>query len=196
MTRKLSDAEILAISEVIELVSSTFPFGYYDIDDIKQECWCFALEAMPRYDAERPLRNFIYTHLWYRLLNLWRNKYRRTDPPCIQCFEAHTMGLPAPHGGDFCRRYKSWFRRNAAKRSLASPGDLSRVEDSDHPTYGGSPEIEAQAADLLQLINRKLPELHRETFDAMASGIPVGFTHENALAEELRYLTTGGVCAQ
>ena len=56
-------------------------FAYYRPEDIEQEVWILALEALPRYiPSAGELENFLNNHVTNRLKNLKRDKYYRPDP--------------------------------------------------------------------------------------------------------------------
>lgn len=63
------------INAVIERISPRYIFSGYDIDDIKQEAFMICMDAMERYDAKRPLENFLSVHLSNRLKNFIRDNY-------------------------------------------------------------------------------------------------------------------------
>ena len=71
-------------SEVLEVVNGIcdryaykFKFGYYTPDDIRQEAFIIALDALERYDESRPLENFLAVHVKNRLNNFKRDRYYR-----------------------------------------------------------------------------------------------------------------------
>jgi len=67
------------IREIAKATAKKFVFPNYDEDDIEQEAFIIGLEAMSRYDPERPLENFLRVHIKNRLSNLRRDKYYRPD---------------------------------------------------------------------------------------------------------------------
>jgi len=67
------------IQTVIERTANKYTFGYYEVDDIKQESFIICLEAIQSYDNSRPFENFIASHLSNRLKTLRRDKYSRKD---------------------------------------------------------------------------------------------------------------------
>src|SRR3954453_8942961 len=82
----ITEADFLAaIEKVVGILASSFAFGYFEVEDIKQQARLFAIEAMKRYDPSRPLDNFLYAHIKNRLINFRRDKFRRNDPPCLSC---------------------------------------------------------------------------------------------------------------
>ena len=75
----MTPEQIKIIRKVINNIAPKYTFGYYSLDDIKQESFIFCMEAMERYDAERPLENFISKALSNKLKNLVRDKYYRNS---------------------------------------------------------------------------------------------------------------------
>lgn len=64
---------------VADRLAPKFTFGFYDLDDIKQEAITLGMDALSRWDGKRPLENFIHTHIRNRLNTLKRDKYYRAD---------------------------------------------------------------------------------------------------------------------
>ena len=55
-------------------------FAYFTPDDIEQEVWALALEALPRYRSSMgELEHFLSNHITNRLKNLKRDKYYRPE---------------------------------------------------------------------------------------------------------------------
>lgn len=117
------------VTKITNIVSHGFKFGYYDVEDIKQHAWVEALKALPKYDAARPLPNFLYSHILKRLINLKRDKYKRSDPPCKNCHKAITYGGDSPCGAKFCERYNAWRSRNQVKQNLINVLDITNIND-------------------------------------------------------------------
>ena len=63
------------INIVVNRISPKYTFRDYDIDDIKQEAFMICMDALDRYDANRPLENFLSVHLSNRLKNFVRDNY-------------------------------------------------------------------------------------------------------------------------
>lgn len=65
------------VLETIQTVSkrmrNKFAFKCYEPDDIEQEAFILCIDALDRYDGNRPLENFLHRHLNNRLFNLRRN---------------------------------------------------------------------------------------------------------------------------
>lgn len=64
---------------MIERIAPRYTFGYYDVDDIKQESYIICMEGLSKYDNSRPFENFISKHLSNRLKTLIRDKYSRSN---------------------------------------------------------------------------------------------------------------------
>lgn len=63
------------INLVINKIAPKYTFYGYEISDIKQESFMICMDAMQRYDHNRPLENFLSVHLSNRLKNFIRDNY-------------------------------------------------------------------------------------------------------------------------
>ncbi len=54
---------------------SKYTFGYYDIDDMKQEAFIIGWIVLSKFNGIAPLENFLSVHIRRRLLNFHRDKY-------------------------------------------------------------------------------------------------------------------------
>jgi DNA-directed RNA polymerase specialized sigma24 family protein len=90
------------INIVVNRIAHKYTFYGYEIQDIKQESFIICMEALPRYDEERPLENFLSVHLSNRLKNFVRDNYfikdeeekRRVVMPGQLSNEAQIVGDP------------------------------------------------------------------------------------------------------
>ena len=73
----MNNSQFEIIQMVIDRMAKNYTFSYYEEEDIKQEAFIIAAEAMKNYDSSRPLEHFISRHISNRLRNLIRDKYYR-----------------------------------------------------------------------------------------------------------------------
>ena len=143
-----------AVEEVLKGLCSKFRFGYYDEDDMKQEGWIFALDALERYDGKRPLINFLRVHIRNRFISLRRNKLSRYEPPCTQCpFYDPDCKKSNNKCSEFvnkldCDKWDSWIKRNTSKENLMRPIDLDSVTEDNDPLDEGFDERIRKYVDL------------------------------------------------
>ncbi len=185
----MTQEEVLDIAKrVISVVAPTFRFGYYDYDDITQECWIAVIKALEKYDGLRPLSNFLYADLRNKLLNLWRNKFQRTDPPCGPCHRCHVSSLvPEHHGGDYCKKYKNWIKRNSSKKELMCPSNLDYAITSYENKHfvRTEPHSEMEFQELSELIDTRLSAKLRTTYQRMLAGEKVTPQKRQLVADEI-----------
>lgn len=74
-----TNQQLQTIIKVIDRIAPRYTFGYYDVDDIKQESYIICMEGLSKYDNSRPFENFISKHLSNRLKTLIRDKYSRSN---------------------------------------------------------------------------------------------------------------------
>ena len=81
----MSEEEVVStINKVASRLAHKFTFAFYELEDIKQEAFIIAMEAMNRYDEKKPLENFLFVHVANRLKNFKRDNYFRQDEGSAQ----------------------------------------------------------------------------------------------------------------
>ena len=74
----MTKSEVLdIINKICDRYAYKFQFGYFTPDDIRQEAFIIAMDALERYDESRPLENFLAVHVKNRLNNFKRDRYYR-----------------------------------------------------------------------------------------------------------------------
>jgi DNA-directed RNA polymerase specialized sigma24 family protein len=134
----MTEAEVLAtITKVVNRVAHKYRFGYYDIDDIKQEAFIIAMEAMDRYDEGRPLENFLAVHVSNRLKNFKRDNFFRPDY--------------IPPSGKITND-------NNTKRFLMEPLDIDNIRDEHERNMRGEENIVDELAqkELMDIVDTSL----------------------------------------
>ena len=84
------------ITKVAQKLAPKYVFASYDIEDIEQEAFIIALEALERYNSDKPLENFLYTHVNNRLKNFKRDNYYRQDHGSAQKIQDRKKNLLEP----------------------------------------------------------------------------------------------------
>jgi DNA-directed RNA polymerase specialized sigma24 family protein len=176
----VGEADLLeALEKVARAVSRKYLFGYYEIEDIRQQAKLFALEALPKYDATYGnLAGFLWTHARNRLLNLQRDKLRRVEPPCCRC----ACGDYCRDGGLPCSRHQEWESRNAAKSSLMRPAKLAEERATEAPDVGSALDQE----DLRRKVDEVMPVALRESYLKLLAGLRVGKSKRRAVEQVIR----------
>lgn len=70
-----ADQVVRQIEKVVRRIAPKYTFYGYTVEDISQESFIICMEALPRYDATRPLENFLSVHLSNRLKNFIRDNH-------------------------------------------------------------------------------------------------------------------------
>lgn len=159
----MTEQEVVdTITKVCNRLASKFKFGYFDVEDIKQEAFIYAIQGLEDYDPSKPLENFLSVHIRNRLINLKRNKYARND--------------------DDSNSYKCKIR-NHTKKCLMEPLDISEYEtnmrdDSDHI-------MSMEQEEIIALIDRHLDVSLRSDYLRMRAGVPVAKHRREKVHEEI-----------
>lgn len=178
----VTEAQLIdAMARITRLLANSFVFGYFTKEDIEQECWVTVLEeALPKYDASRPLGPFLFTHCRNRLSNFRRKHYMRNDPPCKLCHSGRHEDHP---DGQICEPYRLWRKRNDSKASAARPAELST--DSNHLAVESVAEAAAMESELLEIIDAGLPAKLRGAWLRVRAGQRISRGARDELGEAL-----------
>lgn len=105
----------------IQIVSAkavkVFRFDIYDEDDLKQECFILALEALERFNGDSPLEAFLFMFFKNRLQNFKRKHFYRLDINCVHC-ETFNENC------DACLRKQETQKR---RRNLLETADIQAI---------------------------------------------------------------------
>jgi len=77
------------MKRVIDRIAPKYVFYGYPINDIKQESYIICIEALERYDENRPLENFLSVNLSNRLKNFIRDNHfmANSDPQRVRVIQ-------------------------------------------------------------------------------------------------------------
>ena len=173
------------INSISSKLSGKFKFGYYELEDIKQEAALFAWQGLENYDGVRPLENFLWIHIRNRLYNLKRNNYCRPEKPCDNCpYDAYIKK------NDECSKYSSmkeciiylkWFKRNQTKKNLMSTksSDLPILEDKQHIND------EIFSKEIYNIVDSSIPISLREDWIRFVNKINISKNKRKVLMEHI-----------
>lgn len=147
------------ILKVIDRIAPKYTFGYYELDDIKQESYIICLEAIEKYDKSRPFENFISKHLSNRLKTLIRDKYSRSN---IES-EKHE-------------------KLNQSKKNLM---DLKSTDGS-YKIYEEDIIDRMSTSEAIETLMEKLPPSMRNNFYRLANGVSIQSSKKAALFDKVK----------
>jgi len=67
------------MQRVVEKIAPRYVTHGYSVQDMQQEAYIMCMEALPRYDNERPLENFLSVHVSNRMKNFLRDNVKIKD---------------------------------------------------------------------------------------------------------------------
>jgi DNA-directed RNA polymerase specialized sigma24 family protein len=178
----LTEAEVLAVvDKLADRMAKRFSFGPFSPEDLRQQCFVWTLELLPKFDPDKKLENFLQVALKNKLRNLKRKHLKRAEVPCETC---HTLGH---HGdGDKCKSYRIWEDGNSAKLRIMYPLDLEEVDEEREGlmTDGGFESVEG--SELEALIDERLPQSLRGDYCRMRDGAVVPSERRRVVREAVR----------
>tara|TARA_R100000278_G_scaffold73174_1_gene57402 strand:- start:3819 stop:4469 length:651 start_codon:yes stop_codon:yes gene_type:complete len=168
LPNNVKEEEFLSVLDNIsKRLGNKFKFGYHTFEDMKQQAAIFALEGLKRYDASRPLENFLWTHVRNRLFNYKRDHYQRPDIPCNTCpfFDKHCVKSQNQctefTNRNDCELYNGWYIRNNAKKNIMKPVD---IENTSSPSKALDVEDIVDNNEILNIIDIKMPTQYRDIY--------------------------------
>ena len=188
------DKFVEIVNNISNQLCDKFKFGYFEREDIKQECFIEAIDALDRYDTNRPLPNFLYSHIRNRLCNLKRNKYFRLEKPCDKCplnaYIAAEDKCTAYENKDDCRLYAVWLKKNSTKQNIMNPIGISCINDEHEHRMKAKHDISKDIAssEVLNLIDNSISINMRKYWLQQRAGIKLTKKYYGMLMEEIHQI--------
>lgn len=133
---------------------SKYKFGYYDVDDMRQEAFIIGWLVLPKFNGSAPLENFLSVHIRRRLLNFHRDHYYRSDIK-----------------DDMSKRSKN----NITKKNLIDTISIDNVQDENEDNMFYYIEFidDIECEEVLKLIDINLDINLRTDYLRMRDGITI-----------------------
>lgn len=169
------EAFLSAVNNISKKLIYKFKFGYHDHEDMKQQAYIFALEGLSKYDHNRPLENFLWTHVRNRLFNYKRNNYQRPDKPCLTCpfydkaYKCSINQCSEYKNKNDCALYSAWATRNDRKKNIMKPQSIENTSYDSSDTQDQA--FLLQNKELIDFLDRNIvkPE-YREIYLKLKNG--------------------------
>lgn len=178
----LTEQQIIKVIEsIINQLAPKYTFGYYTLEDIKQEGFIIAIAALSKFNPKKGvaskkrnslsdrLYNFLRTHIAYRYRTLVRDNFERSELPNCNCKFCKTDKRSE------CKRYQKFINRNAAKKAIASAA-YEKVEHIAKEEYN---------SEIYGLLNEKLPIELRQDFKRLLDGVKIPNSRKDKIKEIL-----------
>lgn len=170
-----TDADVTdAILKSTKFITRIFHgYAYFSTEDLQQEGACFALEAIAKgkFDASRPLANYLFCHIRNRLINLRRDKFCRNDAPCMSCHDSLPHHTSHPDG-EYCEAYQKWLDRKIRKQNVLRATPLETMEsEEEEKVLSREYDCGTDRADLFRLIDQSLPVELRADYLKLREGV-------------------------
>lgn len=166
----LNEKEIIAIiQKVCNKMVSKYKFGYYDVDDMRQEAFIIGWLVLPKFNGTAPLENFLSVHIRRRLLNFHRDHYYRSDIK-----------------DDMSKRSIN----NIAKKNLIDTISIDNVQDENEDNMFYYIEFinDIECAEVLKLIDIHLDINLRTDYLRMKDGITISKVKKDKIYEAINVI--------
>jgi len=186
----LTEAEVLSIIQTaVSYLAPSFKFGYFDIEDMKQEGTIFCLEALDSFDFSKStqenvgdaLLTFLKTHVRWRFLNMRRKQLTRAEPPQCNC---KLCSCDSEDRLD-CPKYSNWVKRNMSKKSLMEPFDVDEVHTTAASTFQNIDDI-VISSDILSILDEHIPANIRGDYKRFIEGVSIPKSKRERLISHIK----------
>ncbi len=178
------DSVVTLINTILSRLTNKFKFGYFENEDMFQEGWIIAIEALEKYNAEsgHPLEHYLRVSIRNRFITLKRDKFSRYEPPCHSCpFFDPENKLSTNKCAEFadkmdCEKWAAWIKRNKSKQELSGTSaslDNRVVEDN------------KDSFEFIDKVNSLLDPETRKNFLKIIQGVYLPFKKKQELKEKL-----------
>lgn len=158
--RTITNEELQLIDKTIGPLARNFAFGYYSFEDMMQEGRIFAMTAISKYDPSKgaSLSTFIFNHVKNRFINLVRDKFNRTQPPCLMCkYNTKKRKCKKYFDKTECDKWCKWRDNNTVRRNLINTYQISQSH-ADSIIDGDIHVAEKLAnQEILNFVDRRVP---------------------------------------
>jgi DNA-directed RNA polymerase specialized sigma24 family protein len=194
----MTEEDVLeSIEIIVKGLAYKYKFGYYDIEDIKQEARAAAIKGLEKYDPEKgKLQTFLWTHVKNQLFNLKRNKYERHDKPCFNCpLMAYDPDCTNSHNQctkyddkTNCMPYYNWIKNNSAKKNIMCPVCIQNVQDERESRMREETDIveNLNTNAIVLLLDTKIPVTLRPLWIKMKNDIKLSKPEREKLLSAIR----------
>lgn len=182
-----TEEQVLAtMKRVLNQLAFSFKFGCYDPEDMIQEGYIYAMEALEAFDeTQSSLETFLHNHVRNRFINMRRDKLERKQPPCVVCpfYNKKNDKCNEFVERKECNKWNNWNARNARKRLLMeSPQEGDEVESGrEHNVAEKLANAEA-----LDLLDRYMPISLRADYRRLVEGVSLPKSRRDKVIDAAR----------
>lgn len=171
------------IQTTIRKIAPNYTFGYYDVEDIEQECFLMVMEVLPKFDPSlSSLETFITTHLKNKLRTFIRDKYLRLDFKCKICNNKNPKC-------EYCERRRRKFLN---KKHLMEPVDIDGVSTNEPNLYVNTDLLlNLEIEETLNLIDNQLELIYRNDYLKMRAGTYVPKVKREIIENRIKEILNG-----
>lgn len=179
MKQELTPEILKIIEKIANRLAPKYTFGYYDLDDIKQEIFLLAVDGIEQYDPDRgkgTLASFLFMFVNSRIKHLKRDKYFRIEYECAACKNTD------PHCTKCIKRHWKMSR----KKQLLETQDIYAISDDSSIVQHFDYLKELADKEILDYVDNNIPVSMRDDYLKMKENI---YVHKQKRAKIEEFIT-------
>lgn len=172
---------IEAVNKFAGYLASVYKFGFYEIDDLKQEAMVRAFQAMNNgtYDDSKDLDQYLFMTVKNHFKNIHRKYRQQNKPPCLTCplydpnFKSSLNQCSEYADKNDCQPFNEFINKYENRQSLLQPSDITSISDEDKNELVIDYNLLEDLAqtELYDYVDRNIAPLVRNDFLRMIAGV-------------------------
>lgn len=190
------------VEEFSGYLGQVYKFGFYELEDMKQEAILRCLEAVnnKNYDNTKSLKQYLFMVTKNHFKNLLRKYRQKNEPPCLTCpFFDPGMKTSVNQCNKFlnkedCKEFSDFKQKCATRESILSPCDIHNLSDEEKERLVINIDTLDTIADteLYIYIDKHLNPSMRSDFLRLLSGINIREDNKKTIQREIALIIRDG----
>lgn len=196
------DKVVEIVEEFSGYLGQIYKFGFYELEDMKQEAVLRCLEALNNnnYDETKSLKQYLFMVVKNHFKNLLRKYRQKNEPPCLTCpfFDA-AMKSSDNQCTKFinkndCKEFSEFQKKCSVRESILSPHDIGSLSEIEKEQLTVEYDILENMADteLYLYIDEHLKPYLRSDFLRLLSGINIKEENKKIIQREVALIIRDG----
>lgn len=186
---------IEAVEKFSSYLASVYKFGFYEIDDLKQEAMVRAFQAMNNgtYDESKDLDQYLFMTVKNHFKNIHRKYRQQNKPPCLTCplydpgFKSSLNQCVEYADKNDCEPFNSFNNKYKNRLSLLQPSDIATISEDDKNQLVIEYNLleDLSQTELFDYVDKNISPEIRGDFLRMLSGVKINSENTKRVQREV-----------
>lgn len=193
---------IEAVEKFSGYLASVYKFGFFEIDDLKQEAMVRAFQVVNNgtYDESKDLDQYLFTAVKNHFKNIHRKYRQKNEPPCLTCplfdpgFKSSLNQCREYADKNDCEPFNSFNNKYKNRQSLLQPADIASISETDKEQLVIEYNLldDLAQTELYDYVDKNISPEIRSDFLRMLSGIKISSENTKRVQKEIALILING----